>query len=247
MTESGPVASRTVRHFPGVFEVRDLESAKAITLTDEGPGADTATRWGLETPYVTALIAEHLSLEQGNLLLDYGCGVGRLARPMIEQCGCHVIGVDISASMRALAPTYVTDERFSIVSPAQFDALVAKGLRVDAAIAVWVLQHCLQPAEDVARIWRGLRPDGKAFVLNMRQRALPTVESVESARHFHWVTDGRDVLGILRESFGVDAEGQVESDAVPNKGDAGAFWVRLVRGPNQSRAATQSATVWSPP
>jgi SAM-dependent methyltransferase len=238
MTESGPVASRTVRYFPGVLEVRDLESAKAITLTDEGPSADTATRWTLDTPYVTALIAEQLSLKGGNLLLDDGCGVGRLARPIIEQFGCHVIGVDISASMRTLAATYVTDERFSFsfVSPAQFDALVAKGLRVDAAIAVWVLQHCLKPVEDVARICRALRPDGKAFVLNMRQRALPTVESGQSARHFYWVTDGQDVLGILRESFAVGAEGQVESNVTPNMADAGAFWVRLVRGANGGQA-----------
>lgn len=224
------MVSRRVRYFPGVFEVRDLESARAIILTNEGPGADTATRWALETPYVTALIAEHLHLKRGNLLLDYGCGVGRLARPIIGQFGCHVIGVDISASMRTLAPAYVEDDRFSIVSPAQFDVLVDKGLRVDAAIAVWVLQHCIEPQEDAARIWRGLKPDGKAYVLNMRQRALPSVEAVGNAYHFHWIADRKDVLSILRERFTVDGTGPVEPDVVPNTGDAGAFWVRLVRG-----------------
>ena len=61
---------RKVQYFPGVFEVRDLESAKAIILTNEGPGADTATRWALETSYVTALIAEHLHLKNGDLLLE---------------------------------------------------------------------------------------------------------------------------------------------------------------------------------
>ena len=224
--------SRKVQYFPEVFEVEDLQSAKAIILTNEGPGADTATRWELETPYVTSLIAQHLNLEPGTLLLDYGCGIGRLARPLIEQFGCHVIGVDISASMRALAPTYFNDERFSIVSPPQFDALVAKGLRVDAAISVWVLQHCFEPAQDVTRMRRGLRPEGKAFVLNMRQRAVPAVDAAQSALQFQWVSDGQDVFGILRESFAVEAEGEVEPDAAPNMADAGCFWMRLVRGPS---------------
>jgi SAM-dependent methyltransferase len=228
------MASRGIQYFPSIFDVRDIESAKAIILTDEGPGADTMRRWALETPYVSALIAEQLSLKQGDLLLDYGCGVGRLARPLIEQTGCDVIGVDISASMRALASTYVNDERFTCVSPAQFDALVAKGLRVDATIAVWVLQHCLEPTEDVARIWRGLRPDGRAFILNMRQRAVPTVEAGDRVSHFHWVTDGKDVSAILRDSFAVDAEGEVDVDVVPNTADAGSFWVRLVRASHGS-------------
>jgi ubiquinone/menaquinone biosynthesis C-methylase UbiE len=219
--------SRKVQYFPGIFEVKDLQSAKAIILTDEGPGADTTTRWDLETPFVTSLVAEHLNLQPGMLLLDYGCGIGRLARPLIEQFGCHVIGVDISASMRALAPTYVEDERFNAVSPAQFDALVAKGLRVDAAISVWVLQHCFEPAQDVARIRRGLRADAKAFVLNMRKRAVPAVEAAERALQFQWAADAQDVFAILRQSFTVEAEGDVEQDATPNMADAGSGWMRL--------------------
>jgi 2-polyprenyl-3-methyl-5-hydroxy-6-metoxy-1,4-benzoquinol methylase len=229
-------ALRKAQYYPGVFEVNDLQAAKSIILTDEGPGADTDTRWALETPYVTSLVAQHLGLAPGMLLLDYGCGIGRLARPLIEQFGCHVIGVDISASMRVLAPTYVEDERFSIVSPAQFDHLVGKGLRVDAAMSVWVLQHCVEPRQDAARIRRGLRPDGKAFVLNMLKRAVPALETVESAYQFHWVSDEQDVPAILREGFDVEAEGQVDPDAAPNMADAGSVWMRLARGPDEDGA-----------
>jgi len=63
----------------------------------------------------------------------------------------------------------------------------------------------------------------------MRQRALPAVESLQSVRHFHWVTDGKDVPAILLQNFAIDAEGQVDANVVPNTGDAGSFWVRLVR------------------
>ena len=127
-------------------------------------------------------------------------------------------------------PAYVNDERFGVVSPSAFDTLVAKGLRVDAAISVWVLQHCLEPKQDVARIRRGLRSGGKAFILNMHKRAVPAVEEVEAKYHFHWVPDEQDVDGLLRESFEVEAEGRIEPDAVPNMADAGNFWMRLARG-----------------
>ena len=78
------MTSGQIQYFPEVFEVPDAEAAKSIILTNEGPGADTATRWELETPYVTALIAEHLKPQPGMLILDYGCGIGRLARPLID-------------------------------------------------------------------------------------------------------------------------------------------------------------------
>ena len=61
------------------------------------------------------------------------------------------------------------------VTPAQFDVLTGAGLRVHAALAVWVLQHCPTPADDIARISRSLVPGGGVFVLNMPKRAVPAV------------------------------------------------------------------------
>lgn len=218
-----------LRYFPEVFEVRDLDSAKAVILTDEGPGADTHTRWEGETPYVLELIAQHLAPRPGMLILDYGCGVGRLARPLIEKFNCHVLGVDISATMRALAAEYVADDRFLAISPSQLDTLVDGGLRVHAALSVWVLQHCLKPVEDIDRIRRAMAPGGRGFVLNMRVRAMPTVEESSQAPRFHWASDGLDIGGLLRESFTTEAEGAPEPGRAPNMTDAGAFWMRFRR------------------
>jgi SAM-dependent methyltransferase len=214
-------------YYPEIFNVADIEAAKDVILTNEGPGADTDTRWSVETPYVMSLIAGALAPNAGTLVLDYGCGIGRMAKAMIDTTGCSVIGVDISASMRSLANDYVASERFTALSPQQFDRLTASGLRVDAAISIWVLQHCFAPANDIARIHRGLVPGGGCFILNMPKRAVPARLTETAGNRFDWLSDGIDVKVLLREAFLVEAEGEPDQSGLPNMADAGAYWMRL--------------------
>jgi ubiquinone/menaquinone biosynthesis C-methylase UbiE len=220
-------------YYPEIFNTGNMKSAKGIILTDEGPSADTDTRWALETPYVMELVSQAFGLRSDMLVLDYGCGIGRMAKAMIDASGCSVIGVDISPNMRVLAGDYVRSDRFLAVSPGQFDILVAGGLRVNAAIAVWVLQHCLVPSDDITRIQRGLVPGGDAFVLNMPKRAIPAVvenQQTES-KHFIWANDEIDVAALLRAVFHVEAEGEPDKSRAPNMGDVGAFWMNLRQRP----------------
>jgi hypothetical protein len=130
--------------------------------------------------------------------------------------------------MRKLADDYVGSDRFLAVSPSQFDTLVMAGLRVHAAIAVWVLQHCLVPADDIGRIHRSLVPEGRGFVLNMPKRAIPVVrEETANDNEFFWASDGVDVAMLLRAEFDVVAEGEPDKSRVPNMADAGAYWMSL--------------------
>jgi SAM-dependent methyltransferase len=216
------------RYYPEIFDVADLSGAKEIILTNEGAGADSPTRWALETPYVMELMQNAFSLRSDTVVLDYGCGIGRLAKAMIDASGCSVIGLDISPSMRKLADDYVRSDRFIAISPDQFDALVSAGLRVHAAIAVWVLQHCLAPADDIRRIRNSLGPEGSCFVLNMPKRAIPAMRGgMENSDAFCWASDGVDVAMLLRTEFDVVAEGEPEKSCVPNMADAGAYWMGL--------------------
>lgn len=219
----------TARYMPEIFSVPDLAQARAIILTPEGPGGDTETRWAHETPYLRDLIQAQLGLRPGHVLIDFGCGVGRLAKPLIEATGCSVIGVDISPEMRALAMDYVGSDRFLAVSPAQLDFLTKAGLRAEAAIAIWVLQHCLDPAKEIARIECSLAPGGGCFVLNMPKRAIPALLEQGGARSFAWASDGVDVAALLRGQFEPGATGVAGGPGVPHMGDAGAYWMRLHR------------------
>jgi SAM-dependent methyltransferase len=185
--------AKILTYNPDVFSVGSLADAKAIILTDE-EGVDSGTRWESETPYLAELISAEIAPKAEQLVIDYGCGIGRLSKLMIEQFGCTVIGVDISANMRALAASYVGSDRFFACAPAMLDDLLARGVRADAAIAVWVLQHCFAPTEDIERLRAALVHRGRLFVVNNKDRAVPTMESA-------WVHDGIDIRQALEARF----------------------------------------------
>lgn len=177
---------------PGVFETPDMAAAQAIILTPE-PGTTTDERWRIETPYLAAEMVAHLDLNQNSLVLDYGCGIGRLARALIERTGCFVIGVDMAQRMREMAPAYVASPRFMVVAPEGLDALIDRGLQADFGFASWVLQHCLEVERDVTRIADALGPMARFFMVNNLGRAVPTDHG--------WVDDGKSVEALLSARF----------------------------------------------
>ena len=177
---------------PSCFDVTDLDSAKAIILTPEG--SSTEERWQNETPLVVENVIKECRLTNEHVILDFGCGIGRIARELIDNTGAFVIGVDISSSMCRLAVDYVAnDSRFVCVSPSALDVLIDRGLRVDAAYSVWVLQHCSEPEIEIARIRSALKLGGKLHVVNNLYRAVPTSAG--------WADDSKDIRNLLSELF----------------------------------------------
>jgi SAM-dependent methyltransferase len=176
---------------PNVFRVESLEHAKAIILTPED--SSTEERWEKETPYLADEIVNFMGLGPDMTVLDYGCGIGRMAKALIERAGCAVIGVDISREMRQLAPAYVDDDRFAICARPALERMIANGFRVDGAIAVWILQHCPEVESEIAVIDSALKPGAPLFVANNLQAAIPT--------DLGWVDTGFDVKALLAERF----------------------------------------------
>jgi len=177
---------------PRIFEVSNLEEAKRIILTPEG-GINTEDRWEKETPFTVKQIIDLLKTNNNSILIDYGCGIGRLAKGLIERLGCNILAVDISLTMRQLAPAYVNSPLFSVCSPEVLDSLIANGLSVDSVYSVWVLQHCLDPLQDLLRIKRVLKPGGYLYILNNVCRAVPTDKG--------WINDSINVVDILKRLF----------------------------------------------
>ncbi len=206
---------------PAIFEVSSPADAMRVILTPEG-SSTTEQRWAKETPYLADLIARSVKLHPGAILLDYGCGVGRIARALIERQACRVVGVDSSSSMRALAASYVRSDLFFSCAPAMLDELGARGLVFDAAISVWVLQHCAQPDLDIARIKRALKPGAILFVVNNWARAVPALERT-------WVNDGIDVRALLGREFQLKEEGKLAPEAVNDVVSGFSFWASFER------------------
>src|SRR5580765_5259314 len=128
---------------PSVYDVNDITRAKEIILTPSGK-LTTNDRWKIETPYLLSLIEQIFDLNAQSVVLDYGCGIGRMSKALIDKYGCRVVGVDTSPGMRALAYAYVDSDRFICLPPHD---LVSGCDWADAALAIWVLQHC----NDVAK------------------------------------------------------------------------------------------------
>lgn len=202
-------------YHPAVFQVNDIAQAMAIIMTPEG--STTAERWEIETPYLADLIVQELTITADTLLLDYGCGIGRLAHELINRHNCRVVGVDISPSMRALSVVYTRSDRFMSCSHEMLEGLVARGMRFDAALSLWVLQHCATPAQDIARIRNALKPEGALFVVNGVFRSVPTVES-------GWVNDGLDIKAMLAAEFAVVHEGKLAREKTTESLATHAFW-----------------------
>jgi SAM-dependent methyltransferase len=201
---------------PDVFKVADAKAAKQIILTPEG-GQSTDERWARETPYLAELLQQKLQLAAGQLVVDFGCGLGRMARELIGRYECRVLGVDISEEMRGLAPAYVGSRAFSVVSNRIFGELVERGLQVDAVISVWVLQHSLDPKGDIALLAQGLRAGGRFGLVNNRQRAVPTREKV-------WASDGLDVRQLMAEALVPQEEGVLDPAHVGALISEHTFW-----------------------
>jgi len=213
---------RTAVYFPSVFEKASEDDARAVNLTPD-EGTSTQERWAKETPFLMSDLGAFLLPSRDSLLLDYGCGLGRIARELIAAHGCRVLGVDIAKSMRQMAPAYVDDDRFSEVSKPMLAAMAGSGLRVDGGYAIWVLQHCLDPAEDIALVKSVLKAGGSFYVLNNRHAVVPSDQG--------WVDNGVDIVPILDREFDVVDVSQLPLACTTPAISRGSFIARLKKEP----------------
>jgi SAM-dependent methyltransferase len=184
---------RYANYIPHFFETDSEDRARQLILTDN----DTMTgaeRWEHETNFLCEAIGRELNPQTTDVILDFGCGIGRVAKAVIERFGCRVIGLDISASMRKMALEYVQSINFSAVSPDEFDALVRGRVQISHCYAIWVLQHVVDPRAELVRIKEGLKQSGRFYFVNEPGRCVPC--------DLGWVNDGLDILKIIPD-FGL--------------------------------------------
>jgi cyclopropane fatty-acyl-phospholipid synthase-like methyltransferase len=142
------------------WDVPTLEQAQHQRVTvPPQPEAWDATR---QDKLVDQLFADVLT-KPGSRLLDYGCGVGRLVRPLASR-GHRIVAVDVSPKMLKHCADYCTglngiecalSDGWGVadVPPASFDG----------AYSFYVFQH--MPSTEMARavladLYRVLRPGG---------------------------------------------------------------------------------------
>lgn len=127
-----PSPTQSLKH--SLFRPKTLEQA-IESVVGKCNGFTAAERWEHETPLFAEYILKHLKDDQ-SVILDYGCGVGRIAKEILKQkAGVRIIGVDTSEHELKLAREYVDSDRFMTMLPHELDRTV------DLAYCIYVLQH----------------------------------------------------------------------------------------------------------
>lgn len=177
------------------FESSDFERLRRTVLSVP-PGVDYDEYWERSGRETARLIIRVLGLDAASRVLDFGCGVGRVAKALIAGAGCTVAGVDISRSMRAFAEVYVASPLFSTLAAEDFRAGAATGFT--AACCTLVLQHCQDPEAELRAIRAACVPGARLLVINASRRFVPSPVG--------WRDDGIDVLGLLHAMFTVERD-----------------------------------------
>ena len=185
-SDSKPIAT----YISSFFETDDPQRARELILT-KNYSMSSEERWEKETPYLSDKLTEALSPSSQSSILDFGCGIGRLAKALIDRHSCQIVGMDISASMRRMAEEYVRSDTFRVVAPEGLDEKSNSGPWADHAYAVWVLQHTAHPHDEIRRIHRALKPGGKLYLVNAPGRCVPC--------DLGWVNDGIDIYATLTQ------------------------------------------------
>lgn len=139
-----------------VFQPKSFESAIHLVV-GECNGIKGLVRWEQETPLFVDAISRFID-EATTKILDYGCGIGRLAKGILAaHDSVEVFGVDDSPKQLDAALAYVNSERFETLLPAEMQQ------QVDLVYCIYVLQHipAIEIREALQRIHYHLKPGGK--------------------------------------------------------------------------------------
>lgn len=183
-----------------MFDPKDMNAAKGW-VTGNCNGLDTETRWQKETPVLAQEIIRKLEKlgpyldEEGALVLDFGCGPGRVAKQLLKSGpgDIRMVCVDASEDMRRLAQQnlkrFVKEGKVRVLSVEEFAEL---GEEFDLAYCVYVLQHV--KLEELSRIVDLVhRASDVLLLVNSVTRLAVTDKGFQN--------DGRNVLDMISRRY----------------------------------------------
>lgn len=151
-----------------LFKPHSLEEGMHAVVGDCN-GIPMDVRYREETPvfaekiYQLCQIASPATQDSNYHILDYGCGVGRLAKELLKHDDCFVCGVDDSADMREQATKNANHPNFVAAPPREIESFMEPlHTKFDVAYLVYVLQHvpAIEIREILQRIYYHLKDDG---------------------------------------------------------------------------------------
>lgn len=160
--------------------------------------------WDEQTNQVVEVFQRLGVISDGARVLDYGCGIGRVTKALLDRYDVEMLSVDRAAAMREHARNYIDKKywergKVSVISDQELIARSGElAGRFDLIFMVEVLQHIPEPVlEPILLLLRSLlKPEGRFFVYGNealdvdaqgRELTLPVKEVV--GRHFGILQD----------------------------------------------------------
>ena len=152
--------------------------------------------WDAATKNTIELMQKTRVMKAESFVVDWGCGVGRIASKLVERYNVTVLAVDHSIKMLGHALSYIKPQYLSKVALVT-DEFVLSHINLfekcaDLVIFIEAFQHIPEPVLDqiLPRIEKLLKKNGKVFVFGNKQLDIgyedkdpSTVEEVIK-RHF---------------------------------------------------------------
>jgi SAM-dependent methyltransferase len=173
-----------------VFDVKELEHAKHVVLTSDpkDPG-----KFERETSAVIKSLKKRKIVNKDSWVMDFGCGMGRVSKAVLEEFDCTVIGVDISPSMLNFAQEYTGSYKFKGAIKWSIPNTI------DVCLAILCIQHTEYPKKEIASIYEALKPKGQLVLINENNRLVPS--GVDDKGFVVWNDDGFDVFAEIEKKF----------------------------------------------
>jgi 2-polyprenyl-3-methyl-5-hydroxy-6-metoxy-1,4-benzoquinol methylase len=176
-----------------VFDATDLETGKQICLSKD---IRYPNKFEEETQFLIEFIKQNNLINSKTKVADFGCGIGRVAKELIENFNCNVVGFDTSMHMLRLAEQYVENDNFKIQKYKREYKWNKE--RFDIFIASFVLQHSEHPKEDIDFIYENLEEQGTLVLVNEPERLLPV--DIKNG-YAVWFDDKINIPELISEKF----------------------------------------------
>ena len=174
-------------HTPDV----ELPMVSRFSSPDDHPGLEDLVRYLDHVERLDsfrelhALADDWLAIENGQTILDLGCGLGRATREAAHRAGLtgKAVGLDISQALLRLAEARSIEDPTPVYVHGDGAALPFPDDAFDSVRAERLLMHVPDPAVVLSEIHRVLRPGGKLVLIEPDWGALEIRHADQVACH----------------------------------------------------------------
>jgi ubiquinone/menaquinone biosynthesis C-methylase UbiE len=181
-----------MKYNPNLFTPLDLNHAKDIVIT---PDPVDPNKFENFTNEAIKIITNANIINETSCVVDFGCGMGRMSKAIVDTFNCEVIGVDLNLPMLKLATMYVNNPNKFVTCNS-----IDKDDSIDVCLAMFVIQHVLDPKLEIKKIADILKPNGYFILLNETNLRLVPGGQAED-KSIVWFTDGFDIYPEIEKYF----------------------------------------------